>query len=110
MAAQAAECAADQNKFWEFHDTLFASQNGENQGAFSNDNLKKFAADLGLDTAAFNQCLDTQKYAQIVESDTQIAQQIGVRSTPSFVVNGNPLIGAQPIEEFERLIQQFGAP
>jgi predicted DsbA family dithiol-disulfide isomerase len=69
--------------------------------------LKKFAADLGLDTAAFNQCLDSQKYAQIVESDTQTAQQIGVRSTPSFVVNGTPLVGAQPIEEFQRLIEQF---
>ena len=57
-AAEASECAADQDKFWEYHDKLFASQSGENQGAFNKDNLKQFAADLKLDTAAFNECLD----------------------------------------------------
>lgn len=106
-AAEAAECAADQNKYWEYHDKLFASQNGENQGAFSKDNLKKFAADLGLDTTAFNSCLDSGKYTQQVQTDTQIAQQIGVQSTPSFLVNGTPLIGAQSIERFEEIFKSF---
>lgn len=106
-SAEAAECAADQNKYWEYHDKLFASQQGENQGAFSKENLKKFAADLGLDTATFNECLDSGKHTAVVTSDTQIAQQIGVRSTPSFIVNGTPLVGAQPYSEFERLIKQY---
>jgi protein-disulfide isomerase len=107
LAAEAAECAADQNKYWEYHDKLFASQNGENQGAFSKDNLKKFAADLGLDSAAFDACLDSGKYTQQIASDTTMAQQIGVQSTPSFLVNGTPLVGAQPIEKFEQLINSF---
>jgi protein-disulfide isomerase len=106
-AAEASECAADQNKYWEYHDKLFASQNGENQGAFTKDNLKKFAADLGLDTTAFDACMDSGKYTEQVKTDTQMAQQIGVQSTPSFLVNGTPLVGAQPIERFEEIIKSF---
>ena len=82
-AAEAAECAGEQAKFWEYHDTLFASQNGENQGAFSKDNLKKFAADLKLDTAKFNQCLDSGKYTDKVKKSNDDASQLGVSSTPT---------------------------
>lgn len=83
-AAQAANCAADQGRFWEYHELLFQKQSGRNQGAFSRDNLKKFAADLGLDTAAFNECLDQNKYAQKVVADTAEGKQRGVEGTPSF--------------------------
>jgi len=86
---------------------LFTSQKGENQGTFSKDNLKKLAANLGLDTGAFDQCLDSGKYTKLVQSDTQIAQQIGVQSTPSFLVNGTPLVGAQSYEDFKKLLDQF---
>lgn len=65
---------------------------------------------LSLDSGTFKTCLESGKYTQLIASDTQIAQQIGVRSTPSFVVNGTPLVGAQPFEEFQRLIEQFGNP
>jgi protein-disulfide isomerase len=106
-AAEAAECASDQNKFWEYHDLLFASQNGENQGAFSKDNLKKLAVQLGLDAKAFNDCLDTGKYTQIIQQQTALARQIGVQSTPSFVINGTPLVGGQPFEAFQQIIEQF---
>ena len=99
-AAEASECAGDQEKFWEYHDLLFDKQAGENQGAFNKENLKAFAAEMGLDTTAFNECLDTGKYTEIVQQDTATAQQIGVQSTPSFVVNGQPIIGAQPFEQF----------
>lgn len=68
------------------------------------------AGELGLDTGVFKECMDSGKYTDLIASDTQIAQQIGVRSTPSFIVNGTPLVGAQPFEEFERLIQQFSNP
>jgi protein-disulfide isomerase len=105
-AAEAAECAADQNKFWEYHDKLFASQNGENQGAFAKDNLKKFASDLGLDTAQFNECVDSGKHTDLIQTDTSTAQQIGVQSTPSFLVNGTPLVGAVPSTDFQSLIEQ----
>jgi len=87
-AAEAAECAGEQSKFWEYHDTLFASQNGENQGAFSKDNLKKFAADLKLDTAKFNQCLDNGKYTDKIKQSNDDASKLGVSSTPTILLNG----------------------
>jgi protein-disulfide isomerase len=107
QAAEASECAADQDKFWEYHDKLFASQNGENRGAFNDDNLKKFAVDLGLDAQAFNTCLDSDKYAQLVQEQTQLAQQMGVQSTPSFLINGQPVIGAQDFSAFQKVIEQL---
>jgi protein-disulfide isomerase len=88
------------------HDKLFASQQGENQGAFSKENLKKIAADVVPDTATFNECLDSGKYTQQVQSDTAIAQRLGVQSTPSFLVNGQPLVGAQPFEKFQEIIER----
>ena len=106
-AAEAAECANDQNMYWEYHDKLFDEQSGENQGAFSKDNLKGFAADLGMDTDAFGACMDSGKFTEMVRSDSQLASQIGVSSTPSFLVNGTPLIGAQPLSAFEAIINTF---
>lgn len=105
-AAEASECAADQDKFWEYHDKLFASQNGENQGAFNKDNLKQFAADINLDTSAFNECLDSGKYTQAVQEQTGVANQLGVRSTPAFIINGVPVLGAQPFEAFQQVIEE----
>ncbi len=106
-AAEASECAGDQSEdaFWAYHDKLFNSQNGENQGAFSKDNLKRFASDLGLDSQAFNQCLDSGKFTQIVQTETQNAQALGVRSTPSFIVDGQPVVGAQSFETFQQMIE-----
>ncbi len=104
-AAEASECAADQDAFWEYHDKLFSSQNGENKGAFSKDNLKGFAADLKLDTETFNQCLDSGKYTRYVQSQVDFGRQIGVQSTPTFLVNGIPVVGAQPFEVFQQAIE-----
>ncbi len=106
-AAEASECAAEQNAFWEYHDFLFENQQGENQGAMSKDNLKKFAADLNLNTEQFNECLDSEKYAEIVQADTNGARQIGATSTPVFLINGQPVIGAQPYEIFQQAIDQL---
>jgi protein-disulfide isomerase len=87
-AAEAAECANEQGRFWEYHDTLFAKQGAENSGAFSQVNLKRFAADLGLDTPSFNQCLDSGKYRSKVGQEVDSASQLGVTSTPTLFVNG----------------------
>ncbi len=103
-AAEAAECASDQDKFWEYHDILYAGQSGENQGAFNKDNLKKFAKELGLDTQAFNECLDSGKYTSLIEDDTNASSALGVQSTPTFLVNGQPVVGAQPFEVFQQTI------
>jgi len=62
---------------------------------------------MGLDTAAFNECLDSGKYTSIVQQETNTAQQIGVQSTPSFVVNGQPIIGAQPYDQFVQLFNSL---
>ena len=87
-AAEASECANEQGRFWDYHDKLFDEQSGENQGAYSKDNLKRFAADLGLDTGQFNECLDSGKYRSVVQDEIGEAQQRRISSTPSVLVNG----------------------
>jgi protein-disulfide isomerase len=101
-AAMAAECAAEQDKFWEYHDLLFARTG---QVAFNAENLKAFAAELKLDTAAFSQCFDSQKYLQTVQVNSAEAQQLGIRGTPGFFVNDTPIAGAQPFEVFQQAIE-----
>src|SRR5581483_3425295 len=88
QAAAAAECAGDQGQFWAYHDKLFAEQAGENRGAFSKDNLKRFGADLGLDQASFNACVDSDRYLSAVRAETREGRRLGVRSTPTLFVNG----------------------
>lgn len=86
---------------------MYENQNGENKGAFSQDNLKLFAGELGLDKDAFSQCLDSGKYTDIVQQQKQMAQQLGVQSTPTFVINGTPVIGAQPFSAFQQVIESI---
>ena len=105
-SAEASECAAEQDAFWEYHDYLFENLGRENRNDFNQVNLKRFADELGLDTEAFNECLDSGRHTQIVQQETAAGQQIGIRSTPSFLVNGQPVIGAQPFEVFEQVIEQ----
>ena len=100
-AAQAAECAADQGKFWEYHDLLFERWNGENQGTFVKENLIGFAKELNLDMAKFEPCLMNDETLQRVVDDTEQGRQVGVTGTPTFFINGKPLVGAQPAEVFQ---------
>lgn len=109
-SAEASECAGDQDKFWEYHDLLFASQAGENQGAFAKDKLKLLASNLGLDSAAFNECMDTDKYAGFVQTQSANARTLGVRSTPTFVLNGQPIVGAQEFQVFQQAIEGLLGP
>jgi protein-disulfide isomerase len=104
-AAEASECAAEQDAFWEYHDLLFSRWGGENKGAFSQDNLKQFASELGLDAPAFRACLDSGKFTSIVRAEKATAQSLGVRGTPAFLVNGRPVVGAQPFEVFQQIIE-----
>lgn len=102
-AGQAAECAREQGKFWEYHDKLFA---GQGPFAFAAGNLKRYAKDLGLDSVAFDRCLDSGKYAQRVDTETGVGKMLGLRGTPSFFINGRPLIGAHPFETFQLVIEE----
>lgn len=99
-AAEASRCANDQGKFWQYHDLLFNRQNGENQGAFSKDNLKKFASELGLNRTDFDTCLDGGKYTQAVTDDTGYGQSIGVSGTPATFINGEFLEGVNEVNPF----------
>jgi len=98
-AAEAAGCASDQGKFWEYHDKLFSSQS-----ALDVASLKSYASQLGLDTATFDQCLDSSKYAQEVQKDLQDGTSYGVDGTPAFFVNGLLVVGAQPFASFQEVI------
>lgn len=103
-ASIATYCAADQNKYWEFHEYLYSHQNGENKGAFSDDNLKLFAKNLNLDTKAFNDCLDSSKYQSRVDSSLSDGKVATVDSTPSFFINGVKINNPATLDEFKTLI------
>ena len=98
-AAEAAECANEQDKFWEFHDKIF-----DNQSSMSTTNYKQWAADLGLDTEQFNSCLDDGKYRAEVQADFSAGQAAGVSGTPTFFINGQKIVGAQPFSVFKQII------
>jgi len=101
VAAQAANCAREQGKFWEYHDRLFA-----NQQALQPEFLKKYAADIGLDAAKFNACLDSSKYEARVQESMSVGTRLGITSTPTVYVNGRMVNGAQPIDVFQSIIDE----
>ena len=98
-AAEASECADDQGNFWEYHDLLYA-----NQSAIDVDSLKGYAAELGLDTGTFNECLDSGEQSSEVEKDTEDGRASGVSGTPAFFINGQLVSGAQPFSVFQQII------
>ncbi len=106
-AAAASECAGEQGKFWEYHDLLFSSQNGENQGAFKKENLVSFASQVGIDKDKFVTCVDSGKYSSLVQSQTNFAGSNGLSSTPSFLVDGYLIKGAQDITTFRQVIDSL---
>ena len=99
-AAEASECADEQGKFWEYHDKLFSSEN------LSDEVYKQYAQDLGLDMTKFNECVSTQKYAQAIQDDISFATNLGINSTPTFFINGLAIIGAQPLSQFQNVIDK----
>jgi protein-disulfide isomerase len=103
-AAEASHCAADQNKFWQYHDYLFAHQGSESGDWASAANQKTFAKALGLNASQFNQCLDSGKYKQEVLDETAAGKKYGVSGTPSVFVNGQIIVGAQPLSTFIQAI------
>lgn len=100
-AAEAALCANEQGKFWEYHDVLF-----KNQQTLEIAQLKDHANGVGLDQAKFASCLDSGKFAKAVQDDMAAGQQVGVSGTPAFFINGVMLSGAMPFDEFKRVIDQ----
>jgi protein-disulfide isomerase len=100
QAAEAARCAGEQGKFWEYHDLLYAD------GAkFDAGSLAGYARGLGLDGQRFVPCLASGKFRQAVEEDLQAGSKAGVNGTPAFFINGIFLSGAQPLSAFEKIIE-----
>ena len=100
-ASEAAHCAGEQGKYWEMHDAMFA-----NQRALQVPALKQAARALGIDGAKFDQCLDSGKHAANVRADYALGEKMGVNSTPTIYINGRPLVGAQPFEQFKLIIDE----
>lgn len=99
--AEASECAADQDMFWEFADTVFADNSVLNQGV---DGIKQVASSIGLNMNKFNSCLDSGKYTDKVNTDYQEGIANGVTGTPATFVNGQLVKGAVPFETFKQII------
>lgn len=99
LGAQAAHCAEEQDAFWEYHDALFS-------GAYALDSpgIDQAAVDLGLDLDLFKECMVDARYAEEVRDDFNYGVSLGVTSTPSFFINGIPLVGAQPLANFAQII------
>jgi len=98
-AAEAGHCAAEQGKFWEMHDQMFA-----NQQALDVDALKGYAKTVGVDEAKFAECLDGDKMAELVKKNMADGEEAGVSGTPAFFINGKMLSGALPFEDFKKAI------
>jgi protein-disulfide isomerase len=88
QAANASMCAAEQGRFWDYHDILFANWNGENQGAFSDNRLIAFAEALGLDMEVFNACFSENRYQEQIEADLAEGRRNNIQGTPSVLVEG----------------------
>ena len=98
-AAEAGQCAHEQGKFWEFHDAVYA-----HDGAIEATDLKAYAAAIGLDMVKFDDCVTSRRYRDRVNAEQHESFERGLRGTPSFFVNGQPIIGPQHLAAFVDLI------
>ncbi len=105
-AAEAAYCANEQNKFWQYHDIIFANHNGENQGIYTRDRLIAFAKKLKLDQSSFVECLDSEKYAQQITDDNTFASTSGATFTPSFLINGKIVNAGELVQTIENALAE----
>jgi len=99
VAAMAAECAGEQGDFWGFHNALF-----EGEGGLGMSRYKQVAASLGLDAAALESCVTSNRFSDEVNADAKSAAEAGATGTPTFYINGLPLVGAQPLAQFKAVI------
>ena len=112
-AAQATYCADDQNKYWEYHGTLYTSQESKIDNGWANtERLKAFAFSLNLDMELFNECLDSDKYSKRIQYNSQQARDNGVNGTPGFFIvgpdyNQKQIGGAQPFSVFKSVLDSM---
>lgn len=99
-AAEAAMCAGEQDAYWQYHDKLFSSE------SLGNAVYLQYAQDLGLNMQTFEACLTDHKYQKTIEDDSNFAIDLGIRSTPTFFINGLAIVGAQPLDVFKQVIDK----
>jgi protein-disulfide isomerase len=99
-AAEAAMCAGEQDVYWKYHDKLFSSE------SLGNGVYVQYAQDLGLNMTTFKACLTDHKYQKAIEADSDFAINLGIRSTPTFFINGLAIVGAQPLDVFKQVIDK----
>ena len=99
-AAEAAMCAGEQDAFWPYHEKLFSSE------TLGSDIYTQYAQELSLDMNSFESCMTNHKYQEAVQTDTDFAIDLGIRSTPTFFINGLPVVGAQPLDVFKQVIDK----
>ncbi len=109
-AANAAHCAQEQGKFWEYHDTLYNNWAGENTGWASTTNLEQFAKQIGLNQDQFDQCMAQTRYIQIIRNSVSDANNLGLTGTPDFFIIGpgnsvTKVVGAQPYQVFDEIFK-----
>lgn len=100
-ASEAAMCAHEQNKFWEYHDALFADSQ-----SLAEEALKELAKKVGLDAAKFDECLKSNRHAARIAADSAEGKQLGITGTPTFFVNGIKMVGAVPLDNFKEVIDR----
>jgi protein-disulfide isomerase len=100
-AAEAADCAGEQDDYWKYHDALFSMKY-----SLGSDAYLQYAADLGLDVDAFKRCVAEHRYADEVQADFNYATNLGINSTPTFFLNGIPIVGAQPYDIFKQVVDK----
>ncbi len=103
-AAEATECAEEQDTFWGMHDLIFADQSAR-RTKLDEASLTAMAVNLGMDEAVFSECLTSGKYRTILSNEALAIQSLGIRGTPAFLVNGVYVSGAQPFEVFQQIIE-----
>lgn len=100
-AAEAARCAGEQGKFWEYHDVLYANPARQREP-----DLRRYAEQLGLHESRFTDCVRSGRHAATVERGMADGKKLGVTGTPSFFVNGAPVVGAQGLDEFKAIVDR----
>lgn len=107
VAANAAQCANEQGKFWEMHEWLYTNQPSESDTSlYTTEKMTETAGTIGLDTAKFSACLSSNKFDKNVQQDLADGQEVGVSGTPTFYINGRQLVGAVPFENFKTIIEE----
>jgi protein-disulfide isomerase len=99
-AAEASMCAGEQDVYWKYHDKLFSSE------SLGNSVYIQYAQELGLNMPTFEACLSDHKYQKTIEADSEFAINLGIRSTPTFFINGLAIVGAQPLDVFKQVIDK----